>query len=84
MKFNHKRSVLPLVAASLIVVSNALEMQPSFRDGNYKNIAFTALVGGSSHHNWALSIIDELGDRGHNVSYLTTVSGMPIVNHISI
>jgi hypothetical protein len=77
MKFNNNnRSVVSLLAVSLLVGStvNALEMQPIFREGNYKNIAFSALVGGSSHHNWVLSIIDELGQRGHNVSYLTTVS----------
>ncbi|KAI7889146.1 uncharacterized protein EV154DRAFT_467773 [Mucor mucedo] len=84
MKFSSKKPVLSLLAATLLVGSNALEMQPSFREGNFKNIAFTALIGGSSHHNWVLSIIDELGDRGHNVSYLTSTQetrfGQPFQN----
>lgn len=82
MKFSTKKSALPLLVATLFVGSNALEMQPSFREGDLKNIAFTALIGGSSHHNWVLSTIDELGDRGHNVSYLTSVSMIYIYKYI--
>lgn len=47
----------------------------TFRELNgYKNIAFAVFIGGSSHYNWVLSIGEELGQRGHNVTFLTGVS----------
>ncbi|KAI9353987.1 hypothetical protein BD770DRAFT_445314 [Pilaira anomala] len=49
-------------------------MQPTFRQDNYKHIAFSASIGGSSHHHWVLSILDNLAQRGHNLSYLTTTN----------
>ncbi|KAL0140547.1 glycosyltransferase family 1 protein [Mucor lusitanicus] len=36
-----------------------------------KNIAFSVFSGGSSHANWALSIIEELSKRGHATIFLT-------------
>jgi hypothetical protein len=30
--------------------------------------------GGSSHYNWVLTILDETISRGHNVTFLATVS----------
>lgn len=38
-----------------------------------KNIAFSVFSGGSSHANWALSIIEELSKRGHATIFLTKV-----------
>lgn len=69
-------NIITLILASLLVflTTNALEIQPTFREGDYKNIAFGVSIGGSSHHNWVLSIIDLLGQRGHNLSYLATAS----------
>lgn len=68
-------SITTIFASSLaILFAHALEMRPTFRQGNFKNIAFSVGGGGSSHHNWVLSIVDLLGQRGHNISYLTTVS----------
>ncbi|KAI8973694.1 hypothetical protein BDF20DRAFT_883645 [Mycotypha africana] len=40
-------------------------------DNSVKNIAFFAAFGGSSHCNWVLSFMDELGARGHNAKFLT-------------
>lgn len=57
----------------ICVTANAIELQPTFRQDNYKHIAFSASIGGSSHHHWVLSIMDNLAQRGHNLSYLTTV-----------
>jgi hypothetical protein len=74
MKFSKSNLFLTLISASFLVCSDALGMKQTFRYGNYKNIAFSASIGGASHINWVLSIGDELGLRGHNVSFLTTVS----------
>lgn len=70
---NFIKSAVGLLSASLLVCSNALEMEHTYRQGSVKNIAFNAFMGGSSHHTWVLSIMDSLGQRGHNMSYLTTV-----------
>jgi hypothetical protein len=39
-----------------------------------KNFLFFGGFGGSSHHNWVLTILDETISRGHNVTFLATVS----------
>ncbi|KAI8342883.1 hypothetical protein EDC96DRAFT_578480 [Choanephora cucurbitarum] len=49
-----------------------LYLKPTFYDGGHKNIAFFAPFGGSSHSIWVLDICNELGRRGHNVSYITS------------
>lgn len=72
MKINKSSSVA--FGSIMILFANALTLEPSFREGNLKNIALGIRGGGSSHHNWVLSIADVLGQRGHNVSYLTMVS----------
>jgi hypothetical protein len=38
-----------------------------------KNIGFFCALGGSSHTSWVLTILDELAERGHNVTFLTKV-----------
>ncbi|KAI9268202.1 hypothetical protein BDA99DRAFT_505187 [Phascolomyces articulosus] len=43
---------------------------PSFRTP--KNILFGVTLGGSSHASWVVRILNELADRGHNVSYAGT------------
>ncbi|KAI7891094.1 uncharacterized protein EV154DRAFT_589009 [Mucor mucedo] len=63
------RLFLPILTFCSIVKAI---LQPTFRDTGYKNIAFSVSPGGSSHHNWVLSIMDLLGQRGHNTTYLTT------------
>jgi hypothetical protein len=78
MKFyKSQASFLSIISVSslLLYAANALDMtKPTFRDlDGYKNIAFSAFVGGSSHYNWVLSIGEELGQRGHNFSFLTWV-----------
>lgn len=74
MKLFKSKLFLTTLSGIFFVCSDALDMEPTFRDGNHKKIAFAASIGGSSHINWVLSICDELGNRGHNVSFLTTVS----------
>jgi hypothetical protein len=39
-----------------------------------KNIGFVAPMGGSSHITWVLTILDELCERGHNITFFTRVS----------
>ena len=51
----------------------ALYLKPTYYDGGHKNIAFFAAFGGSSHSIWVLDICNELGRRGHNVTYITSV-----------
>ena len=60
---------------SVIADANLATMKPTFKQElGYKNIAFGALVGGSSHIVWALSIGEELAMRGHNFTFVTVVS----------
>ncbi|KAI8881864.1 glycosyltransferase family 1 protein [Backusella circina FSU 941] len=35
------------------------------------NIGFVAPMGGSSHMTWVLTILDELNERGHNITFFT-------------
>ncbi|KAL9536714.1 hypothetical protein MBANPS3_012426 [Mucor bainieri] len=39
-----------------------------------KNILFSSSFGGSSHVNWVLTILDELSQRGHNITFVTTAT----------
>lgn len=73
-----KKSFFTILSASLLVCSatanTLLQMKHTFRDiEGPKNIAFCAIMGGASHYTWVLSIEEELGQRGHNVSLVTTV-----------
>ncbi|KAI8359807.1 hypothetical protein BD560DRAFT_437506 [Blakeslea trispora] len=53
--------------------SQAEELKTTYyRDLGFKKIAFFSAVGGSSHYNWVLSICEELGQRGHNTTFLTS------------
>lgn len=86
MKLSQKKSLVSLVSACLLVGSYAdsVVMKPNFKElSGYKNIAFGASIGGSSHVNWVLSIGEELGIRGHNVSFFTTVSDTNLYFFIS-
>jgi hypothetical protein len=67
---------LTLLSASLLVCSGiqALELTPTYTENNTKNIAFFAAIGGASHYNWVLSVGEELGLRGHNFTFLCSVS----------
>lgn len=58
-----------LVSMALGVQS--FELGESFRQP--KNILFGSVGGGSSHINWVLSILDELANRGHNITFVTHV-----------
>ncbi|KAI8878502.1 glycosyltransferase family 1 protein [Backusella circina FSU 941] len=55
-----------------------------------RNIGFSALFGGSSHYNWVLVILNELKNRGHNVSFIAKNDGIrcaklfPEINTISL
>ncbi|KAI8885133.1 glycosyltransferase family 1 protein [Backusella circina FSU 941] len=41
-----------------------------------KSFLFVGGFGGSSHHNWVLTILDETINRGHNVTFLATDEGV--------
>ncbi|KAI7849195.1 hypothetical protein BDC45DRAFT_449105 [Circinella umbellata] len=43
---------------------------PTFRTS--KNILFGVTLGGSSHASWVVRILNELAERGHNVTYAGT------------
>jgi mevalonate pyrophosphate decarboxylase len=47
------------------------ELVENFREP--KNIMFSAMMGGSSHVVWVLSILQELTERGHDVTFYTRV-----------
>ncbi|KAI9476185.1 MAG: hypothetical protein EXX96DRAFT_507204 [Benjaminiella poitrasii] len=71
-----------LISCAIAQASHRLE--PTYTNDSYKNIAFFAAFGGSSHYNWVLNIGNELGARGHNVSFLTSDQdarfGRPYIN----
>ncbi|KAI9467873.1 MAG: hypothetical protein EXX96DRAFT_502396 [Benjaminiella poitrasii] len=52
------------------ISDNQDELVESFREP--KNIMFSSNFGGSSHVTWVLSIMDELYNRGHNITFVTT------------
>ncbi|KAI8380716.1 hypothetical protein BD560DRAFT_386907 [Blakeslea trispora] len=76
MKFNPRKTFLYLLATNLLFsASNADELETTYYQNlGFKNVIFYACIGGASHYNWVLSILDELGSRGHNVSFLTSES----------
>jgi hypothetical protein len=45
---------------------------PSFREP--KNVLFSTIGGGSSHHMWVFEILKEMNNRGHKVSFYSKVS----------
>lgn len=80
MKFNitNSKAFSVLLSAGLLISSthaqSNLNLQSTFQNDNHKNIAFFAVIGGASHYNWVINIGDELGSRGHNFTFLTSVS----------
>ncbi|OBZ83696.1 UDP-glucuronosyltransferase 3A2 [Choanephora cucurbitarum] len=66
-------SLFSLTASLLLGSSQATNLETTYhQDQGFKKVAFFASIGGSSHYNWVLSICDELGSRGHNVTFLTS------------
>ncbi|KAK4510984.1 Ubiquinone biosynthesis protein coq9, mitochondrial [Mucor velutinosus] len=68
---------------SLIAVADSFLNQPVFEASSVqdelvetfrepKNILFSSNFGGASHVKWVLTILDELSQRGHNVTFVTT------------
>lgn len=66
------------VLSVLLLATNAqsyTELKPNFVDKiGSKNFAFVGLMGGSSHFNWVLSIGNQLCERGHNFTFIASVS----------
>jgi hypothetical protein len=60
-------------SASLATFENNRVLSLSESYDQPKNIGFAGFVGGSSHYTWVLTILDELKDRGHNVTFFTKV-----------
>lgn len=71
------QSLLALLISSCSIATCSPDQQAtetllqSFRQP--KNIAFAVFLGGSSHVEWVLSIMEELSKRGHHTTYLTRV-----------
>ncbi|KAI8878504.1 glycosyltransferase family 1 protein [Backusella circina FSU 941] len=69
-------------------MDNLLSLTESYNEP--KNIGFAGFVGGSSHYTWVLTILDELKDRGHNVTFFTKDDSVrfgkffPGINTISV
>jgi hypothetical protein len=82
MKWNFGNSVVTLFSASLLCISNhglasasspeMVSISQTFREP--KNIALAGGIGGTSHFAWVLSIMDELANRGHNMTFFAKVS----------
>ncbi|OBZ90672.1 Anthocyanidin 3-O-glucosyltransferase 7 [Choanephora cucurbitarum] len=75
MKTNLEKALTAFLLAIALLLRSAhatYTFEPTYHDNGLKNIAFFAVWGGTSHSVWVLNICDELGKRGHNVSYLTT------------
>lgn len=76
-----KLPTLSLISCSLLLsIANAQTLEPTYSIDSHKNVAFFAVFGGSSHINWVLNIMDELGSRGHNATFITSVSLHSIVD----
>jgi hypothetical protein len=69
-----KFSTITTASLFLFSAANALTLENTFKNNSHKNVAFFATFGGSSHYNWVLSVVDELGSRGHNSFFITGVS----------
>jgi hypothetical protein len=86
MKRGYGNSVIILFSASLLCLSNhhfisgsttpsSNDMVPIFQSFRQsKKIGFSGTGGGSTHFNWVLAIMDELADRGHNVTFFAKVN----------
>jgi hypothetical protein len=61
-----------IASIGLVFKAHAFQLQDTFREP--KNIMFGSAGGGSSHINWVLSILEELANRGHNITFVTHVS----------
>jgi hypothetical protein len=82
MKWNLSSSIVTLFSASLLCLSSHSFVSASSPDDlatifqtfrEPKKMGFAGAIGGSSHFNWVLSIMDELADRGHNITFFAKV-----------
>lgn len=75
MKISGTIFLISSALASIAAIDDSIstfEVLNSFRKP--KNIAFSALFGGSSHSVWVLSILNELAiNRGHKAFFVTRV-----------
>lgn len=60
---------------SEIIIPNAEYRSP-------KNIAFSTVGGGSSHHIWVFEILKEMHNRGHSISFYSKVKKKFLKNSI--
>ncbi|KAI8883839.1 glycosyltransferase family 1 protein [Backusella circina FSU 941] len=100
MVFISKLSVQTLFSASIFLLSNLspvvatesnadlLTLRETYFES--KNIGFVAPMGGSSHMTWVLTILDELNERGHNITFFTREDSVrfskayPKINTVSL
>jgi hypothetical protein len=64
--------LLVLYTFLLVSVVSCFQLEPTYAS-TPKNIVFGVFMAGSSHTTWVLRFLDELADRGHNVTFLTLV-----------
>ncbi|KAI8996804.1 hypothetical protein BDB01DRAFT_712946 [Pilobolus umbonatus] len=72
MHWKCRLTAIFLLVNSFFYVANTKNVSiysvPNFRQP--KNIMFTSFCGGSSHVTWVLQILNELHNRGHNITYV--------------
>lgn len=76
-------ATIPILSTILLATTTAqsyTELKPNFLENGSKKFAFVGLMGGSSHFNWVLSIGDELGERGHDFVFISSVSTYNLVS----
>ncbi|KAI8642720.1 hypothetical protein BD408DRAFT_366136 [Parasitella parasitica] len=61
--------VVWLYIQQILASGDHFQTMQNFREP--KNIAFGALLGGASHINWVLSILDKLTERNHTACFIT-------------
>ncbi|ORZ22338.1 hypothetical protein BCR42DRAFT_405975 [Absidia repens] len=60
---------LLFVQSTIAVKQQQQHLSPTYRTP--KNILFACTIGGSSHANWVLAILNDLNQRGHNATFAT-------------
>lgn len=62
---------LALLAISYVRLESTFDLTPDYHVP--KTIMFSCSIGGSSHVQWVLSILEELTSRGHRAIFYATV-----------
>jgi hypothetical protein len=65
------------------VVSTEDRIVPTANFRTAKNVAFGTIGCGRSHHMWVFEILKEMNERGHNVSFYSTVKKKKTITTLS-